>query len=375
MERERDIDRLARYIINIAGLALIVAVCCIFRQVIGYILMAGVLSLIGQPISNQLEKVRIKGHEMPDWLRSILTILIMGIVLLLIFTRIIPIVTDFYKELSLIDLNAVTAGIRYPMSSLNQWLIQLFQLDSGFNIETVLLERLQGVFDLSKVPAIVSSVASGLLNLIIAVFSITFMSFFFIKDPGRLRNLICAFVPEKHEQEMQDSLTEISSLLSRYFVGLVLEMTGVGLINFLGMWLIAGLGARGALAIAFLTGLLNIIPYVGPCIGYVIGIGIGVMLKYSFGLGIGAELPIFILILLAIMLFTQIIDVFVYQPVIYSNSIKASALEVFIVLLMAGYLLGVGGMVAAIPGYTVIRVIAAKFGQGIKFIRKLTEEK
>jgi len=173
---------------------------------------------------------------------------------------------------------------------------------------------------------------------------------------------------------MKESLNEISALLSRYFVGLTLEMTGVGLINFIGMWLIAGLGVRGALAIAFLTGLLNIIPYVGPCIGYVTGIGIGLMLKYSFGLGIAVSMPVFIIIMIAIMLFTQMIDVFVYQPVIYSNSIKASALEVFVVLLMAGYLLGIGGMVVAIPGYTVIRVIAVKFGQNIKFVRNLTSE-
>lgn len=374
MEKERDIDRLARYIINTSGLILTLAICFIFRQVIGYILIAGVLSLIGQPISGQLGRICIKGKKMPDWLRSILTILILALVLIFIFTRIIPIVSDLYKELAMIDLTSVTNSINYPMSSLNQWLIQLLQLDNDFKIETVLLERLQGAFDLSKVPAIVTSVASGLVSMIIAIFSVLFISFFFIKDPGRLSKLICSFVPDKFENQMKESLNEISALLSRYFVGLTLEMTGVGLINFIGMWLIAGLGVRGALAIAFLTGLLNIIPYVGPCIGYVTGIGIGLMLKYSFGLGIAVSMPVFIIILIAIMLFTQMIDVFVYQPVIYSNSIKASALEVFVVLLMAGYLLGIGGMVVAIPGYTVIRVIAVKFGQNIKFVRNLTSE-
>jgi predicted PurR-regulated permease PerM len=66
-----------------------------------------------------------------------------------------------------------------------------------------------------------------------------------------------------------------------------------------------------------------------------------------------------------------LIDNFFFQPFIYSTSIKSSPLEIFIVLLMAGHIGGIVGMLVAIPAYTVIRVIAARFFGDFKPIRRL----
>ena len=80
----------------------------------------------------------------------------------------------------------------------------------------------------------------------------------------------------------------------------------------------------------------------------------------------------YIAILAGIFVFAQLIDNYIFQPIIYSNSVKAHPLEIFIVLLMAGYVGGVVGMLIAIPAYTVIRVFAAKFLSHVKFVRMLT---
>ena len=71
------------------------------------------------------------------------------------------------------------------------------------------------------------------------------------------------------------------------------------------------------------------------------------------------------------MLAAQLIDNFIYQPVIYSTSIKAHPLEIFIVLLMAGHIGGTVGMLVAIPAYTVVRVIAIRFFYRFKPIQRL----
>jgi len=367
-------EKLAHYVIVILSLAAITAVVVVFRKVIGYVLLAGVVACIGTPLYSLLGKIRIRRKPLPGWLLSLSTLVIMLLVVVLLLGRMIPMVSGLFEDLTLLDTDIVSMSISQPMANLDQWLIDSFQLPNDFRLETVLLEKLQGLMDLSQVPQIVGAVASGMVSVAIAVFSIVFISFFFLKDPGLLSDIICAFVPDRMETEMRQSLNKISGLLTRYFSGLVLEMFGVGLLNFLGMWLIARIGVHGAMAIGLITGLLNVIPYVGPCIGYVVGIGIGVLLKYGMGVGIAVNFPLFILVLLAVMLFTQMIDVFVYQPVIYSNSIQASALEVFIVLLMAGFLTGVGGMIVAIPCYTVIRVIAGRFLRKVKFIRKLVPD-
>ena len=65
------------------------------------------------------------------------------------------------------------------------------------------------------------------------------------------------------------------------------------------------------------------------------------------------------------------IDNFVLQPIIYSTSIKATPLEIFIVMLLAGNIGGILGMLAAIPAYTVIRVIAGRFFYDKKVVQRL----
>ena len=178
-------------------------------------------------------------------------------------------------------------------------------------------------------------------------------------------------MPDRIEDKILKALEDIKNLLSRYFGGVLIEMLGVALLDFLLLWGVARLGVGAALGIAFIAGLLNIIPYVGPLIGEAIGVILAVILKFGTGVGLPVSLWAFALIVLALMLTTQLIDNFVYQPLIYSTSIKAGPLEIFIVLLIAGTIGGVVGMLAAIPAYTVIRVIASRFFHHLKPVKRL----
>ena len=173
---------------------------------------------------------------------------------------------------------------------------------------------------------------------------------------------------------MMESFREIGELISRYFIGLISEILGVSLLNFLGLFFIARMGLRYSVGIAFMTGLFNVLPYVGPLIGGVLGLALTLMIKYvcATSMGIAVGLPAFIAIVVGIFVFTQLVDNYVYQPLIYSNSIKAHPLEIFIVILAAGTAAGVLGMLVAIPGYTVARVIAIKFFGDVKAIRMLS---
>ena len=150
-------------------------------------------------------------------------------------------------------------------------------------------------------------------------------------------------------------------------------MTGVAIVNFLGLILIARLGFNAAIGIAVLTGILNIIPYVGPLLGGAIGTTLALVIKYSSLVPIGLNVGFlwFTLIVIAIFCFTQLVDNFLYQPLIYSTSIKATPLEIFIVLLIAGHVGGPMGMLIAIPSYTAARVVAYRFFGHIKAIRRL----
>lgn len=373
MENERNTDKLAGYFIKLGGLAIVLALCWYFKNVLIYIIAAFVVSLIGRPVMRLLRKIRIKGKSAPEWLLALLTIIIIIALLILLITQLVPIVSSIIKDASSLQDSAYFES--NPIDKLNEWIIGLFpNLDHNFNIVTLVTEKVRELVDFGKVSGIVGSVASKVTSLFVALFSVVFISFFFLKEEGLFERIICALVPDKHELTLSKTLGEIKELLSRYFVGLLIEMLGVAVVDFLGLWIIARLDFSYAIGIAFIAGLLNVIPYVGPIIGEAIGVLFGIVLKLGTGAGLNVNIWIFALIILAIMLTAQLIDNFIYQPLIYSTSIKAHPLEIFIVLLMAGHIGGTIGMLVAIPAYTVLRVIAIRFFYQYKVIQRLVPD-
>ena len=357
---ERYIDKLAKYIMIAAGACIVGGICWYFRNILIYILIAVVVSLVAKPIMKFLRGVRIKGWKAPDWVLAVLTLLILSVIFTSVITVIIPIVSGIVKGISLSSIEASVKNIAVPLSHFNEFLRESFpKLGSDFRIETALAQKLTELLNVSAFSNVIGSAASFITDIGIGIFSVVFISFFFIKDDGLFTEIVTAVVPDKHEENTIKAISDIGNLLSRYFIGVMIEVTGVALINFLGLSLIARLGVNAALGIAFLTGILNIIPYVGPLIGG----ALGTILDVNFWA--------FTLILIIIFCFTQLVDNFLYQPVIYSTSIKAKPLEIFIVLLIAGHIGGPLGMIVAIPGYTVVRVIAFRFFRHIKAIRRL----
>lgn len=370
MEKERNIDKLAGYLIKLGGLAIVAALCWYFKNVLIYIIVAFVVSLIGRPIMRFLKKIRIGKFHIPAWLSAVLTIILIIGLLTLIITQMIPLVSNIVRDASLMNGNIYLES--NPVERFNEWLIGLYpSLGADFNVMDVIMDKLRELVSFNSVTGFVGSVASLVSSAFVGLFAVVFISFFFLKDSNLFSKIICALVPDRIEHTMTATLNDIKQLLSRYFVGLLLEMLGVALIDFLGLWLIARLDFSYAIGIAFIAGILNIIPYVGPLMGEAIGVILGVILKVGIGAGLNVNVWVFALIILAIMLTAQLIDNFIYQPVIYSTSIKAHPLEIFIVLLMAAHMGGTVGMLVAIPAYTVLRVIAIRFFHRFKPIQRL----
>ena len=371
---ERYTDKLAKYILAAAGLAIAFALCWYFRSVLTYILIAVVVSLVAKPLMGVLQKIRIKGKKAPDWLLAALSIIIVLGLLISLITSVIPIVAGILKDISMVNIETAARGIAVPLAEFNDFLRQAFpQLGSDFRIEITALNELQKLLNVSMFSSVLGSAATFVTNMAIGLFSVVFIGFFFIKDDGLFTQIVCALVPDRHEETTEKAISDIGYLLSRYFIGVILEMIGVALINFLGLAFIARLGLHASIGIAVLTGILNVIPYVGPFIGIVLGTTLSILLKYTSVSPIGLDVNfwVFAAILVAILYFTQLVDNFVYQPLIYSTSIKSKPLEIFIVLLIVGHIGGPLSLIIAIPCYTVVRVIAFRFFGHIKAIKRL----
>ncbi len=374
MEKERSVDKLARYVLYTACAAVICAICWFFRDVIIYMLAAGVLSLIGRPLMNFFNSLSIKGKNLPPWVYAFITIIIILGLFLALVTMLVPIITGVAKDISMANIESAAKSVVTALKDLNAFLVSTFpSLGADFRIETAVLNGFKDFADVSAFSTFFSSAASFIASFGVGLFAVVFISFFFLKNENLFPDIIGALVPDRHEQNAREAYRDIEHLLSRYFIGLIVEMAGVAIVDFIGLMFIARLGFNASIGIAVLCGVMNIIPYVGPWLGGAIGTLLAVTMRYFCmgGAGLDVNFWIFLIILVAIFMAAQLLDNYIFQPIVYSSSIKANVLEIFIVLMMAGHIGGILGMLVAIPCYTVIRVIAARFFGHVKFISKL----
>jgi len=223
--------------------------------------------------------------------------------------------------------------------------------------------------DYSVIPDFLNSVVSGLGSFSIGLFSVLFISFFFLKDSRLFEDGIMTFVPDQNELRVKKSITKIKDLLSRYFIGLIFQILILFVIYTIVLLIV---GINNAIVIAFLCALLNLIPYVGPLVsGFLI-----VLLSMSSNLGESFSeviLPASLWVL-AGFIFAQLVDNFFSQPFIFSKSVKSHPLEIFLVIIIAGILFGIVGMIVAIPAYTALKVISKEFLSEYKIVRRITKD-
>lgn len=237
-------------------------------------------------------------------------------------------------------------------------------------LESLIKTKLTDFFNFSQVTGVFSSVFSLFSEVFIAVFSITFIAFFFIKDQGLFSKMVLAMTPEKYVTQAITIMQESRKMLSRYFIGLALELVIVMCMVAIGL-LIIGFKFSTAVTIGFFCGFFNVIPYLGPILGGAFGILLGI--TSHLDLDVQTELLPLVLKMVAVFSVSQFIDNWFLQPMIFSNSVNAHPLEIFIVILIAGTLAGIPGMVFAVPTYSFLRIIARQFFNHFKFVRSLTQ--
>ena len=242
MEKERSIDKLARYIMYTAVAAVILAICWFFRDVIVYMLAAGIVALIGRPVMNFFNRLKIKGHGLPPWIYAIFTIIIIIGIFLALVATIIPIIAGIVKDISMVNVESAAQSISLPLKEINDFLISTFpSLGSDFKIEEVILGEVKklNIVNASLFSSVINSIASFVAAFGVGIFSVMFIAFFFLKDEHLFSNIIAALVPDRHEKNAREAYKDIEHLLSRYFIGLIVEIVGVALIEFIGLLIIA----------------------------------------------------------------------------------------------------------------------------------------
>ncbi|MFH0757174.1 MAG: AI-2E family transporter [Bacteroidota bacterium] len=361
-----------RTLLAIAGSVILALMIWRFSSIVSYILVASVLSLIGRPLVHLLGKIRIRKWKIPASIRALITLMVIWVVVFGFFRLFIPLVAAEAQELSNLDTEQVINEFDKPIHQLEGWFSKLnIYEDDGFSLRDELQQRISSVLNVKVITDLLATVASVLGNLAIAIFAISFITFFLLREEQLISNYIVTVVPEDKEKAFRHALESVKHLLRRYFVGILLQMTGILTLVTIGMTIV-GVGFRHGLVIGLLAAILNIIPYVGPWIGTALGIILG--MAAHLDMDMATQLFPLIGYMLLVFIVTQVTDNTVFQPVIFGTSVYAHPIEIFIVIMMAGSLAGIVGMILAIPTYTVIRVFAKEFFNNFRVVQKLTEK-
>ncbi|RZW46258.1 MAG: AI-2E family transporter, partial [Flavobacteriaceae bacterium] len=186
------------------------------KSVLVYIAIAVVISLIGRPIVIFLRR-RLKFNM----ILAVITTMILFIGLLAgLISLFIPLVVEQGQNLSLLNYEQLQTNIE----NLYREVVTYFELNRIDIEESIKASGFLTNLDYSAIPNFLNSFVSGLGSFSIGLFSVLFISFFFLKDSKLFEDGILTFVADDKEIRVKKSITKIKDLLSRYFVGLIFQI-------------------------------------------------------------------------------------------------------------------------------------------------------
>lgn len=340
------------------------------KTIVIYICIAIIISLIGQPLVKFFSSIKIKKFSLPDGISALLALISITLILGLLVAMFIPLLVEEVRIISKINPNEVVATFKEPLANLN-YDLQKFQIryGSGESLEKFIVSKLADIIGFQEVSSYAQGVVSLTTDIIGGTFIVLFMSFFFMKDKHLIYNVIILLTPPKHISKIKEIMSDTKRLLTKYFIGILLDMLFVATLTTIALSL---LGVKNCLLIGMFAGLMNVIPYVGPLIAASFGILIGV--TSNLELEFYTQLLPLVYKIAFTFLVIQLIDAIVFQPLVISNIVKAHPLEIFLVILIAGTVAGIGGMIIAVPVYTILRIIAKEFLNNFKIVQQLTSE-
>jgi predicted PurR-regulated permease PerM len=355
---------LANGILRAIGTLILAALLLYFlyqiQSVLTYLVVSLILTLIGIPILDFFKKKLKFKH-------SIATIVVLALYILIIlgFIRMfVPLIISQGQNLSLLNTVEIEKNSLELINQINTFLEQ-HRIDSKAFFD---IKNFRSVIDFNIIPTFLNSVIGTISNFGMGLGSVLFITFFFLKDRSLFVNGAKLLIPDSHEEKILNSIEKINILLSRYFIGLLLQLFIVFILYTIVLSIFA---IPNAFVIAFLCAILNIIPYIGPLIASILA-AVLTMIS-NLGSDFQSEiLPTTIYVLIGFWI-VQVIDNNLSQPIIFSKSVNSHPLEIFLVILIAGFSFGILGMIIAIPLYTIIKVICKEFFPGNKFIQLITK--
>ncbi|OXA94084.1 AI-2E family transporter [Flavobacterium hercynium] len=330
------------------------------QTVIVYLCISLLLCLIANPLVQFLKNKLKFGNSLAASVTIILfVLLIVGFILLFV-----PLIISQANNLSLLDTNSLQKQFIETERSIEAYFnIQHLDFNKVLNNPKV-----TSMMDFSYFTNFINSIMIFVADMGMGLVSVFFITFFLVKDQDNFKSNARKILPDHNEDKIINSVIKINHFLTRYFIGLLLQLTVVFILYLIVLIIF---GNKNAFVIAFLCAILNIIPYLGPIIGTILA---AILTMISLiGQDFRTEiLPTTIYVVIGFLI-VQAIDNNISQPIISSKSVNSHPLEIFLIILISGITFGIVGMIIAIPVFTMIKVILKEFFPDNKIVSVLTE--
>lgn len=358
-------EKIFKTIITLAIVALALFLVWRLWSIVLYVIVAAILSLVGRPLVVRLTRVNVSGVKLSRSVAAALTLVLMWIVVGGLGWLFLPLIFGKVSQLAVIDWDGVITHMESSFADVRDMLQRHLSIELN-DMGVAFKEFVLGLIDVDFVKTF-GSVVSVVKSMGIALFSVSFITYYFMRDDGLFYKLVTLFFPDRYRSNVHHALDSITSLLSRYFGGLMVESLLLMVIISVIM-LIVGMPLSDALIIGLIMGIFNVIPYAGPVIGAFLSLCVAIITP------IDGNMVYTVVAIVSTIVSVKVVDDFIIQPTIYSDRVQAHPLEIFLCILVAGTVAGVWGMLLAIPLYTVLRVFAREFFSEYSLVRKLTSQ-
>lgn len=338
-------------------LVCIVALCWYFSNIVIYLFCALVLSLAGKPLVELLCKIKIKKFHFPRVLAAIITLCLLFTIIGIVIRLLIPVISNEVKTIASIDPQIIEDGYNNALINFEHF-ADKHNIDVTANdISAALTSSLYEHIGKIEIKYLLNNIANLIAGIFVSVFAIVFLTFFSLTDSHIIIDLAKKIFPTKWRGNVDNIVHHTGKQMSRYFAGVLIEMSIIGLFNGVICYF---LGVPNAVSIGVTAGLLNIIPYIGPLIAVFVNIIFSCTAMLPM-MPENIDLIHNAMMILCTFFAAKLIDDFILQPIIYGKSVHEHPMVIFIVILAAAKLGGIAGMIFAVPLFTLLRIVIKEF--------------
>jgi len=338
-------------------LSILILIGYLFYNVLIFILLAIVFASIGSPLMRLLQKIKIKNRTCSSSFAATITLLVLVSLIFFSFYILIPFIIKEIEVVSAIDPTLYANALETWLQQVDTYLCKYGFLKGNEHVSDILISQMKSFISSISISNLAGNLFSFIGAVFILVFAVIFLSFFALKDKEIFFKMIRSAIPVSFRDHYDRILAQSRVQVVRYFAGVLIDNIIVGVAIGLACYLA---NIPNAILIGVLTGIFNIIPYVGPFIA----MGLGLVISITALLPTNPTVEILSLLfwkMAIIFAVIKAIDMFVLTPIIFGKSMQVHPVEIFIVILVAGYLGGITGMIFAVPAYSMIRIVIKEF--------------